>query len=115
VGAGPGSNRLLVDLDSTIRADCGKAKHGTGCSYTKELDYHPLVATRAGTCELVHVRMRKGSANTQRGAKRFVEELVARLRRAGASGELVMRFDSGFWSNGPTPPLPPSDGSLVSL
>lgn len=78
---------------------CGKEKHGAGYGYTKELGYHPLVATRAGTGELVHVRMRKGSANTQRGAKRFVEELVARLRRAGATGELVMRFDSGFWSN----------------
>jgi len=43
--------------------------------------------------------MRKGAANTQRGAVRFVEELVARVRRAGARGELVMRFDSGFWSN----------------
>jgi hypothetical protein len=43
--------------------------------------------------------MRRGSANTQRGAKRFVEELVARVRRAGAAGEVVMRFDSGFWSN----------------
>jgi hypothetical protein len=41
---------------------------------------------------------RKGSANSQRGAKRFIEELVARLRRAGATGTLVMRFDSGFWS-----------------
>jgi hypothetical protein len=43
--------------------------------------------------------MRKGSANTARGAKRFVEELIARVRRAGASGEIVLRFDSGFWSN----------------
>ena len=43
--------------------------------------------------------MRKGSANTQRGTKRFVEELVARLRRAGATGKIVMRFDSGYWSN----------------
>jgi len=42
--------------------------------------------------------MRKGAANTQRGAVRFVEELVARVRRAGATGELIMRFDSGFWS-----------------
>jgi hypothetical protein len=90
---------LVVDLDSTICAVCGKAKHGAGYGYTKELGYHPLVATRAGTGELVHIRMRKGSANTQRGAKRFIEELVARLRRAGATGELVMRFDSGFWSN----------------
>ena len=99
LGAGPGSDRLVVDLDSTICEVCGKAKHGAGYGYTKKLGYHPLLATRAGTGELLHVRMRKGSANTQRGTKRFVEELVARLRRAGATGELVMRFDSGFWSN----------------
>ncbi len=43
--------------------------------------------------------MRKGSANTARGARRFIDELAARVRRAGATGELVMRFDSGFWSN----------------
>jgi len=48
------------------------------------------------------LRMRacsKGSANTARGAKRFIEELIARARRAGAAGEIVLRFDSGFWSN----------------
>ena len=78
---------------------CGKAKHGAGFGYTKKLGYHPLLATLAATGELLHVRMRKGAANTQRGTKRFVEELVARLRRAGATGELIMRFDSGFWSN----------------
>ncbi|MBF6607057.1 MAG: IS1380 family transposase [Chloroflexi bacterium] len=99
LGAGPGSDRLVVDLDSTICEVCGKTKHGAGYGYTKKLGYHPLLATRAGTGELLHVRMRKGSANTQRGTKRFVEELVARLRRAGATGDLVMRFDSGFWSN----------------
>jgi hypothetical protein len=99
LGAGPGDDRLVVDLDSTICPVCGKAKHGAGYGYTNELGYHPLLATRAGTGELLHVRMRKGSANTQRGTKRFVEELVARLRRAGATGELIMRFDSGFWSN----------------
>jgi hypothetical protein len=99
LGAGPGGNRLVVDLDSTICPVCGKAKHGAGYGYTNQLGYHPLLATRAGTGELLHVRMRKGSANTQRGTKRFVEELVARLRRAGATGELIMRFDSGFWSN----------------
>ena len=99
LGAGPGSEQLVMDLDSTICAVCGKAKHGAGYGYTKELGYHPLVATRAWTGEVLHVRMRKGSANTQRGAVRFVEELVARVRRAGATGELFMRFDSGFWSH----------------
>ena len=99
LGAGPGSEQLVIDLDSTICEVCGKAKHGAGYGYTKVLGYHPPVATRAWTGEVLHVRMRKGAANTQRGAVRFVEELVARVRRAGASGELIMRFDSGFWSN----------------
>ena len=30
-------------------------------------------------------------------ARRFIDELVARVRRA--PGGIVMRFDSGFWSN----------------
>ena len=99
LGAGPGSEQLVIDLDSTICEVCGKAKHGAGYGYTKVLGYHPLIAVRAWTGEVLHVRMRKGAANTQRGAVRFVEELVARVRRAGATGELIMRFDSGFWSN----------------
>jgi len=99
MGAGPGSGRLVIDVDSTICEVAGKAKQGAAFGYTKVLGYHPLLATRADTGEVLHARMRKGSANTQRGAGRFVDELVARVRRAGAVGEIVMRFDSGFWSN----------------
>jgi hypothetical protein len=99
LGAGPGQDRMVVDLDSTICEVCGKAKQGAGYGYTKRLGYHPLLATLAATGEVLHVWMRKGAANTQRGTKRFIEELVARLRKAGATGELIMRFDSGFWSN----------------
>ena len=43
--------------------------------------------------------MRKGAANTQRGAVRFIDEIVARVRRAGAAGQLTLLVDSGFWSN----------------
>jgi hypothetical protein len=90
---------MVMDLDSTICAVCGVAKGGAGYGYTHVLGYHPLIATRSDTGEVLHVRLRKGAANTSRGAVRFVEELVARVRRAGAAGELIMRFDSGFWSN----------------
>jgi hypothetical protein len=41
----------------------------------------------------------QGSANTARGVRRFLEELIARVRRAGASGPVTVRFDSGFWAN----------------
>lgn len=97
-GAGPGSARLVVDVDSTVCEVAGKAKQGAAFGYTRVLGYHPIVATRAGTGEVLHARMRKGSANTARGARRFIDEVVARVRRAGTSGEMVMRFDSGFWS-----------------
>ena len=99
LGAGPGSAQMVMDLDSTICEVCGKAKGGAGYGYTHVLGYHPLVATRSDTGEVLHARLRRGGANTGRGAVRFVEELVARVRRAGATGELIMRFDSGFWSN----------------
>ena len=99
MGAGPGSRRLVIDVDSTICAVVGRLKQGAAFGYTRALGYHPLLATRADTGEILHARLRKGSANTARGARRFIEELVARVRRAGAAGEIVMRFDSGFWSN----------------
>jgi len=98
LGAGPGNERLVIDVDSTIDEVHGKKKIGAAFGYTKVLGYHPLLATWAKTGEILHARLRKGSANTQRGIKRFTEELIARVRRAGAAGPIVMRFDSGFWS-----------------
>jgi hypothetical protein len=90
---------LVIDIDSTICPVDGKHKHGAGFGYTKVLGYHPILATRADSGEVLHARMRKGAANTQRGARRFIDELVARVRRAGAAGALTVRVDSGFWSN----------------
>lgn len=95
-GAGPGGGAMTVDLDSTICEVHGKQKQGAAYGYTKVLGYHPLLATRAGTGEVLHARLRKGSS--QRGHKRFVEELIARVRRAGATGALTVRADAGFWS-----------------
>jgi Transposase DDE domain group 1 len=98
LGGGPGHRRLVIDIDSTICEVSGQQKHGAAYGYTKVLGYHPIVATRADTGEILHARMRKGSANTARGVRRFCDELIARVRRAGASGPIVIRYDSGFWS-----------------
>jgi hypothetical protein len=97
-GAGPDDGPLTVDLDSTICEVHGYHKQGACYGYTHRLGYHPLLATRADSGEVLHARLRKGSANTARGIARFVDELLARLRRAGAVGELSLRADSGFWS-----------------
>jgi hypothetical protein len=98
LGAGPGETPMTIDIDSTICEVHGAHKHGAGYGYTGVLGYHPVLATRADTGEVLHLRFRKGSANTQRGAQRFVRETVGRVRRAGASGELTLRADSGFFS-----------------
>ena len=97
-GAGPGDAPMTIDIDSTICETHGYKKQGAGFGYTKRRGYHPLLATRADTGEVLHIRFRKGSANTGRGAERFVREVIGRVRRAGASGPLFLRADSGFWS-----------------
>ena len=63
-GAGPGAERLVVDVDSFIGAVHGYQKQGASFGYTKQRGYHPLLASRAKTGEVLHVRLRKGSANT---------------------------------------------------
>ena len=98
LGAGPGDEPMTIDLDSTVCEVFGKLKQGASYGYTKVLGYHPLLATRAQSGETLHVRFRKGSANSGRGAQRFVREVVGRVRRAGAKGELTLRADSGFFS-----------------
>ena len=80
-GAGPGDGPLTVDIDSTICEVHGYHKQGACYGYTHRLGYHPLLATRAEGGEVLHARLRKGAANTARGVARFVDELVARLRR----------------------------------
>lgn len=97
-GAGPGNGRLIVDVDSFVGEVCGRLKQGAAYGYTKLLGYHPILATRADTREVLHIRLRKGSANTQKGMLRFTEELIARVTRAGASGVKLLRADSGFWN-----------------
>ncbi len=98
-GAGPGKERLVIDVDSFVGEVHGYAKQGASYGYDGRRGYHPLLATRADTGEVLHIRTRKGSANTSRGIGRFLEELIARVGRAGAEGGKLLRADSGFWSN----------------
>ena len=44
-------------------------------------------------------RLRQGRAHTARGAAHFLRETVGRVRHAGATGQLTMRADSGFYTH----------------
>ena len=99
-GAGPGDGPLTIDLDSTICETYGLAKEGARHhGYTGKRGYHPLLAVAAGTGDVLLARLREGRANTARGAAHFLRETVSRVRYGGASGQLTMRADSGFYTH----------------
>ena len=91
---------MTIDLDSTICETYGLAKEGArDHGYTGQRGYHPLLAVVAGTGDVLMARLREGRANTVRGAAHFLRETVGRVRYAGASGQLTVRADSGFYTH----------------
>ena len=99
-GAGPGDAPFTIDLDSTICETYGLAKEGARHhGYTGARGYHPLLAIAAGTGDVLMSRLREGRANTARGAAHFLRETVSRVRYGGASGQITMRADSGFYTH----------------
>lgn len=98
-GLGPDLDAdLTIDLDSTVCEVYGIKKQGAKYGYTKVRGYHPLLATLAGSGEVLHARMRGGNAGSARGAASLVRETISRVRNAGATGALTFRADSAFYS-----------------
>ena len=99
-GTGPEDSPLTIDIDSTVCETYGLAKEGARQhNYNGQRGYHPLLAVAAGTGDVLMARLRKGRANTARGAANFLRETVARVRYAGATGALTVRADSGFYTH----------------
>ena len=100
-GAGPGDDPLTIDLDSTVCETFGLLKEGAQRhNYAGQRGYHPLLAVAAATGEVLMCRLRKGRANTARGGAHFLRETVSRVRHAGATGQITVRADSGFYTHG---------------
>ena len=98
-GAGPGEEPFTIDVDSSIHETYGLAKEGgTHFTYNHVRGYNPLYAMAAGTGDVLHTRLRGGNAHSGRGAASFLTETFGRVRAAGATGRLVLRADSGFYS-----------------
>ena len=73
----------VVDIDDTIVEVHGYAKQGAGFGYTKVRGLNTLIATvSTQSCAPVIVaqRLRKGSANSARGAQRLVRDALKTLR-----------------------------------
>jgi hypothetical protein len=99
-GAGPEAGApVTIDLDSSICEVYGPKKQGARFGHTKVRGYHPLLATVAGLDDVLGILLRGGNAHTGRGASEFLVKMFNRVRRAGASGPLKLRADSGFYNS----------------
>jgi hypothetical protein len=97
----PGAAQIgYLDVDDTIRATYGYAKQGAGYGYSGVKGLNALIAalsTPASAPVIVATRLRRGSANSARGAARLVADALKTSRACGASGLLVVRADSAFY------------------
>ncbi len=89
-----------VDIDDTIKAAFGYGKQGAGYGYTRVKGLNALLATvstRTAAPVIAATRLRKGSANSARGAARLVADVLAISRRCGAFGLVVVRADAVYY------------------
>ncbi|MGH3366388.1 MAG: IS1380 family transposase [Nocardioidaceae bacterium] len=90
-----------LDVDDTVRETHGYAKQGVGYGYSKVKGLNALVATVStptGAPVITATRLRKGSTNSARGAARLVADALVTARTAGATGLVIARFDSAFYT-----------------
>jgi hypothetical protein len=91
-----------LDIDDTIRATFGYAKQGAGYGYTGVKGLNALLATASSASSapvIVATRLRKGSANSARGAARLVADAITTSRLAGVDGPMVLRADSAYYGS----------------
>jgi Transposase DDE domain group 1 len=95
-----------VDIDDTIKQTYGYTKQGAGYGYTGVKGINALLATistPAAAPVITATRLRKGSANSARGAARLVADALVTAARAGAdpaAGSLViLRADSAYYNH----------------
>jgi hypothetical protein len=99
----PDADQLVfVDIDDTVRQTYGYAKQGAGRGYTGIKGLNALLAvvsTPLSAPLIVATRLRKGSTNSARGAGKLLADALATMRRAGATGLMIVRADSAYYGH----------------
>jgi len=95
-----GAEVTFVDIDDTIRSTYGYRKQGAGYGYSGVKGLNAFLATVSTASKapvIVATRLRKGSANSARGAARLVSDALVTTRNCGVTGTVVVRADSAFY------------------
>jgi hypothetical protein len=99
----------IVDVDDTVVEVHGYAKQGAGFGYNQVRGLNALIATvstEQAAPVIVAQRLRKGSANSARGAQRLVADALKTVRGLAATDQpkptrrrTLLRADSAFYGH----------------
>lgn len=95
---------VFLDVDDTIIEVHGHRKQGSGYGYCGVRGLNALLATAstADTAPFITAqRLRKGAANSARGARKLVTEALNALQRCQPEAKVLCRFDSAYYGHGP--------------
>lgn len=98
----PGADALVfLDIDNKKKQVHGHQREGARRAYTGALSLDYLTVTMTGPLfapVILTARLRNGAANSCRGAAAMITEAIGLARRCGATGTIVVRGDSGFYT-----------------
>lgn len=102
----PGAHQMTyVDVDDTVRATHGYAKQGSGFGYTGVRGLNVLlgvVSTPLAAPVIAGTRLRKGSANSARGAARLITDTLVVAKNVGADprrgARVLLRTDTAYFT-----------------
>ncbi len=107
----------FVDIDAKIKETYGHGKQGSGFAYSGVRGLNHLVATLSSPVSapvILTARLRGGNTDSRRGAASMITEAIGLARRAGATGMIVLRADSAFFT-GPIIAAIRRAGALFSI
>jgi hypothetical protein len=98
----PGAGQLaFIDIDAKIKEVYGHDKEGSGFAYNGVRGLNHLIATLSSpVCApvILTAQLRSGNTDSRHGAVAMLREAIGLARRAGATGMIVVRADSAFFT-----------------
>jgi hypothetical protein len=94
---------VMLDIDDTVKPVFGAAKQGAQHGYThvKGLNAQlATISTEQAAPVIVGARLRRGAAASAHGAVRLVRDALTTARRAGVTGQILVRADSAYYQHG---------------
>ncbi|WP_189260151.1 transposase, partial [Lentzea flava] len=99
----PGADQLVfLDIDAKKKQVHGHQRDGARRAYTGATSLDYLMVTMTGPLfapVVLTARLRDGAAHSCRGAASMIREAIGLARRCGATGLIVVRADSGFYTS----------------